>query len=131
MFPPSDDSLCRKGAFVSRHQNKDAGIFLCKRGGASRMQKQKLRRAAEMLAEVLELPESSVSGGLQLECSANREVVADGCTGVLEYTDSVIRLSARDMSQRFSGEGLSIGAMEKGSLVVKGEIRSIEFLPVR
>lgn len=91
------------------------------------MQKDRFRCAARRLAEVLELPESSVAGGLHLECAGNREAVLDGCGGVLEYTDRLIRVSAKEVSVRFCGEGLFIGAMEKGSLVIQGKIRSIEF----
>jgi hypothetical protein len=88
----------------------------------------KLQKTATRFAHTLGLPEASVCGGLILECNANREVVADGCTGVLEYTDQVIRLSSKEMVLRFCGDDLSIGAMEQGSLLVKGNIRSIEFL---
>jgi len=86
------------------------------------------KQAGERTAQLLELPPSSVTNGLVLECSSNREIVAEGCTGILEYTPLEIRIATRELTLRFCGSGLSIGAMDRGCLTVCGEVSSIEFL---
>lgn len=80
------------------------------------------------LARLLLLPESSLSGMARIECNGNREAVVEGCGGILEYSDEVIRLTANGMVVRFTGRGLSIGGMAHGYAVVTGVISSVEFL---
>ena len=80
------------------------------------------------LARVLLLPESSLTGSVRIECNANSEAVVEGCGGILEYHDALIRLTAGKMVLRFTGRGLSIGGMSQGCAVVTGIIESIEFV---
>jgi len=87
------------------------------------------KQAGEKAAHLLELPASSVTNGTILECNSNCEAIAEGCTGILEYTPREIRIATKEGTLRFCGGGLTIGAMDSGCLTVCGEIRSIEFLP--
>ena len=91
----------------------------------------KIRRFTLTQPEIMEMmgfPSTTLGKGTTLECLSDREVVVDGCVGILEYTEEVIRLSAKDMTLRFTGENLIIGAMEKRGLVIRGRISSIEFV---
>jgi len=96
-------------------------------GGDDRV-KHAWRQAGERAAQLLEMPAASVTNGPLLECNGNREVIADGCTGILEYSAQEIRIAARGLTLRFCGSGLSIGAMDCGCLTVCGDMHRIEFL---
>lgn len=80
------------------------------------------------LARLLLLPESSMTGSVRIELNANREAVVEGCSGILEYSEEVIRLTTGKMVLRFSGRGLSINGMAQGYAVVTGNLLSIEFV---
>ncbi len=80
------------------------------------------------LARMLLIPESSLPGSVRIEMNANREAVVEGCSGILEYSEEVIRLTTGGMVIRFTGRGLSIGGMSHGYAVVTGMISSIEFV---
>lgn len=80
------------------------------------------------ISRVLELSESTLTGGLHIELSSNHEAVVENCRGVLEYTPQVIRLMAGGMVVRFSGRGLAIGSLDRNSTVVSGTITALEFL---
>lgn len=80
------------------------------------------------LSRVLELPESTLAGGLHIEMHANHEAVVENCRGVLEYTPQVIRLMAGGMVVKFSGRGLAIGSLSRNTTVVSGNITAVEFL---
>lgn len=80
------------------------------------------------ISRVLELPESTLTGGLHIEMNANHEAVVENCRGVLEYTPQIIRLMAGGMVVKFSGRGLAIGSLNRNITVVSGIITAIEFL---
>ena len=91
----------------------------------------KMRKFAFSQPEIMEMmgfPGTTLGKGPTLECLSDREGIVDGCMGILEYTEDVIRLSVKDMTLRFTGDELFIGAMEKRGLVIKGRIHSIEFV---
>lgn len=63
-----------------------------------------------------------------MEIKGNREVVVEGCRGVLEYDTDVVRVRAGRMTLRFTGRCLVIRCLTADSLVVEGFITGIEFL---
>lgn len=82
-----------------------------------------LRRAAR----AIELPADVYTGMAHLELSGNRELIVDGCRGVLEYDEDVIRLNIGKGSVRVTGRGLSIRTLTAESAVVEGYILAVEF----
>lgn len=80
------------------------------------------------IARLLDIPASAVIGNCQMEISGNREVVIDGCQGILEYDENVIKLATGKMSVKFIGRGLQIRVLTHSSAVVEGFITGIEFL---
>lgn len=81
------------------------------------------------LARLLEMPESTIlTGGLHIELHANHEALVEGCTGVLEYTDERVRLTAGNLVLQFIGTGLRLCTMDLHSAVVQGTFLSIEFV---
>ena len=67
------------------------------------------------------------SGEVQIELSGNREAALDGCQGVLQYEDSVIRVSTGRLIVRFSGSGLCIRTMQQNQILICGTIASVDF----
>ncbi len=63
-----------------------------------------------------------------LELNGNREAVVEGCCGVLEYDDGVVRVKTRRQVIRFTGRGLVIRCLTADALVVAGYITGIEFM---
>lgn len=63
-----------------------------------------------------------------MEINGNREAIVEGCGGVLEYGDDVVRVKAGKQTVRFTGRGLVIKCLTADSLVVTGFIMGIEFL---
>ncbi|MFV0497795.1 MAG: YabP/YqfC family sporulation protein [Candidatus Fimivivens sp.] len=80
------------------------------------------------ISRVLELPESTLTGGLHIEMHSNHEAVVANCGGVLEYTPQIIRLITGGMVIKFSGRELTIGSLNRNITVVSGVITAVEFL---
>jgi sporulation protein YqfC len=64
----------------------------------------------------------------RMELNGNREAVVEGCGGVLEYDETVVRIRTPGQVVRFTGRGLTIRCLTEDALVVTGYITGIEFL---
>lgn len=82
----------------------------------------------EKVERALELPVGSLSGAARIELTGNRRAVIDGCHGIVEYNDGLIRLSTSSGILRFTGRNLSISCLTEENAVVEGVILSVEFL---
>ncbi|MCL2507753.1 MAG: YabP/YqfC family sporulation protein [Oscillospiraceae bacterium] len=90
-------------------------------------QKAGLERIAERLGEELEMPKTSLPGTVHIEMSGNREAVVDGCRGVVEYNENVIRLNTGKLIVRFTGSCLMIRTLQLNQAIVCGNILSVDF----
>ncbi len=85
------------------------------------------KEIAYRLSKTFEMPENVFSGGAQMEILGNREAIVDGCKGVIEYDDEIIRLSTGNMIVCFRGVGLEIKGLTASNAVISGMITAIEF----
>ncbi len=79
-------------------------------------------------ARILELPVDLIAGMVHFEFSGNREVVIEGCRGVLEYDENIICIDMGKMKARFMGRGLELRNFTDHSAVIDGFISSVEFI---
>ncbi len=75
----------------------------------------------------LEIPVGSLPGGVHIELENNVCAVIDGCLGVLEYSDSVIRLNTGHLIVRLEGCDLTVVSMQNGQATVNGTLTRVEF----
>lgn len=80
------------------------------------------------LTGMLDIPPSALSGIPQIELAGNREAIIDGCQGILEYDDNIIKLTTGKMSVKFTGRGLQLKVLTHDSAVIEGFISNIEFI---
>lgn len=85
--------------------------------------------AAEKTFSALELPPDMLSGMAHFEFSGNREAVIEGCRGILEYDENIVRLKAGKLTVRILGRGLTLRNLRRDSAIVSGFIASVEFEP--
>ena len=86
------------------------------------------RRQAGRLAKFLEVPANSIMGGAHIEMNANRELFIEGCRGVLENTDILIRVAAADFNIKVTGRDMELRNLTPDTLLVEGIITSVEFI---
>lgn len=89
--------------------------------------KRKLYALTEKLNDTLEIPQSASPGSAQIELSGNREALVDGCQNILQYDDTVIRISTGRLVICFSGSDLSVNAMQQNQIRITGTILCVEF----
>lgn len=69
----------------------------------------------------------TLSGTAQIELCGNREAVVDGCQGILQYEETVIRVSTGRLIVRFTGSDLCIRTMQRNQILICGTIVSVDF----
>ena len=84
-------------------------------------------RILDSISRSLDLPQDTVSGFAHIEISGNREVIVEGCQGVLEYGESAIALNTGRLTVRICGCELTIISMQNGQAVIKGIITGVEY----
>lgn len=96
-----------------------------------RKKKRKAEKRSEGILESIgrgfDLPQDALSGYTHTEISGNREVLVEGCQGVLEYSDSAIALNTGKLTVRVCGCELTIISMQNGQAVIRGIVTSVEF----
>ena len=96
-------------------------------GRRGRNAKRELLRWTEKLSDTLDIPTAAVPGTAQIELAGNREAIVDGCQGILQYEDNVIRLSTGRLIVRFTGSELMIRTMQENQILISGTILSVDF----
>lgn len=82
----------------------------------------------EKVISAFELPKTVIPGMSNIELTGNREAVVDGCSGIVQYDDDVIKLSVGKLVVCFYGNRLTIRTLTADQTVIEGEIVSVEFL---
>ena len=62
-----------------------------------------------------------------ISVNSNIEAVIDGCFGVIEYSDSVVRINCKTLILKIDGDDLSIKTVSEQQYKVSGNIFSMEF----
>jgi sporulation protein YqfC len=86
------------------------------------------KAATEFIGKALELPPGTLTKGANIDIFGNREVLVDDCHGVLEYTDSAIKVNVGNGAVRFCGRNMQIKSLARDQAVIVGYILSIEFI---
>lgn len=63
----------------------------------------------------------------RIEMTGNREIIIDGCKGVVEYTENNIRLSLGECVMSLSGDSLLIQSFDNDVVIISGQISDIDF----
>ena len=82
---------------------------------------------SEKLNDSLEIPQTAEAHTAQIELIGNREAVVDGCRGILQYEDAVVRIAAGELVVRFTGSDLCICTMQAGQTRITGVIAGVDF----
>ncbi len=64
----------------------------------------------------------------KIEMLGNREMIVDGCKGVVEYNETLIKLSLGENVLSVSGDNLIIKSFDSSVAVISGQICDISFV---
>ncbi len=68
--------------------------------------------------------------GSHIELFSNKKLIAEGCYGIIEYSENLVRINLSKGEIQIFGKGLEIINMVSDTISVKGLIENIEFIGV-
>ena len=63
----------------------------------------------------------------RIELFSNREMILEGCLGVMQFNDNYIKLSLKGGNLILYGKSFDISGFSQNTITVRGYIESIEF----
>jgi len=78
-------------------------------------------------AEIFGLPQGTFKNFPSIQIRGNREIIIDGCTGLLSYAEDNILIETKYCRIKISGRNLSLKNLSKNILAVRGFIQNVEF----
>lgn len=84
-----------------------------------------MRRLSEYIADALGMPKDVVMDLPKVSVCGDREIFVENHKGLVEYTDTEIRLKMRDGMIRVKGSGLRIIVMEYDRMVINGVFEGV------
>ena len=82
----------------------------------------------EKVTEALELPKEIVLNLPKITMLGNGDLIVENYKGIIEYSEEKIRINTLSGTVRISGAGLIIKEITSEDMMVKGEIKSLEFV---
>jgi len=89
--------------------------------------KQNKKYKPDRAAEMLGLPQGTFRNFPCIQIRGNREIIIDGCTGLLSYDDDNILIETKYCRIRIAGRNLSLKNLSKNILGVRGFIQNVDF----
>lgn len=64
----------------------------------------------------------------KIEMLSNREIIVDGCKGVIEYGENFIKLNIGELTLDVVGQDLIIESFDGGVAIIRGRFAEINFI---
>lgn len=64
----------------------------------------------------------------KIEMLSNREIIVDGCKGVVEYNENLIKLNIGELILGITGDEMLIESFDSGVTVIRGKLAEISFV---
>lgn len=87
-----------------------------------------MKKIKERISDMLELPKDTLLDLPQLVLMGNREVSIDNYKGIILYSDTVMKINAKDFIITITGTSLDISNIGNDDISVSGIINKIEFM---
>ncbi|MBE5040069.1 YabP/YqfC family sporulation protein [Ructibacterium gallinarum] len=81
----------------------------------------------ERAADALDISKEVLLDTVLITCIGNREMTLENYKGIIEYTDTCIRVKAKPNAVRVTGENLELRNISRELLYITGKISEIGF----
>ncbi len=92
------------------------------------MKREKRAAIAKTVEKTLDIPVGVLSKAARMEVCGNRQVLIEGCRGIVRYDEDQIEVRTADGTVRFAGRELCMTSLNPACAVITGRLLSVEFL---
>ncbi len=82
----------------------------------------------DKMAEILDMPKDFIGDSPMVSMVGDREVMVEGCKGIIEYTTNTIRLNTTKYMIKISGVDMELKAVASEYIHVYGKIAGVEYI---
>ncbi len=82
----------------------------------------------EKMSEILELPREIILDVPKIVLVGNNDLTIENYKGIIEYSDSLIRINTNEYMIKIQGEQLEIRTITDEEIMIKGFITCVEFI---
>ena len=82
----------------------------------------------EKLSDMLDMPKDVVQDLAKITMIGERDLTVENYKGILEYSDTIIRLKTNGRGIKITGENLGIRTITDEDIEVYGRINTLEFV---
>ena len=82
---------------------------------------------ARRIESLLEIPQGTISKTVRIELTGNRRALVEGCAGILEYDEHIVRLNTAQGPVIFTGQQLCLSCLTEDNALLTGTLISLEF----
>ena len=93
-----------------------------------KLNKNEVTGKLKSLAKKIDVPLNAIKDGAHYEINSNREVIVEGCRGILMYEENIVKINMQNMVSVFCGRKLTIKCLTEDSLIITGFITSVQFM---
>lgn len=85
------------------------------------------KKISEMTAEHIGIPKEILMNIPKISIAGNKEIFLENYTGIIEYTDQIIRIRAKEYIIKIEGQNLKIINIDSDNLLADGKLDNISF----
>jgi sporulation protein YqfC len=82
----------------------------------------------EKIADALDMSKEVIIGAAKITMIGEKEMSVENYRGIMEYTETLIKVGAKPHNIRISGKNLEIKAITQEMVYITGFIKSVDFL---
>ncbi len=92
-----------------------------------RLGRKSTKKKINYFFKTVDLDENIIQNNSQIILYGNTQAVIDGCYGIIEYSDSLVKINIGNKVLVFSGVDFNISDYTCSSITVRGNILNISF----
>ena len=89
--------------------------------------RRKVKEKLKLFGAALQISDDPFSKLAEINLKGNREIIIDGCYGIIEYSDCLISVNIGKSTLKIMGFDFSISDYSDSNITVSGNIKNIEF----
>lgn len=89
--------------------------------------RRKVKEKIKLFGAALQISDDPFSKLAEINLKGNREIIIDGCYGIIEYSDCLISVNIGNSTLKIMGFDFSISDYSESNITVRGNIKSIDF----
>ena len=89
--------------------------------------RRKVKEKLKLFGAALQISDDPFSKLAEINLKGNREIIIDGCYGIIEYSDCLISVNIGKSTLKIMGFDFSISDYSDSNITVRGNIKNIEF----